>query len=91
LLGYEGERGMMDERYRYLISEWEEGGTLEDHLKRLDAAGKFLSKKQVLNYFTMILLAVEQTHNQGMLHGNISSSHIYFKENRGITITVLSN
>ena len=49
----------MGERYRMLITEWEDQGTLEQELSRLENKGTFLEKDDILSYFTMILLAVE--------------------------------
>ena len=63
-----------------MISDWVEGGTLEDQIKERREKGQVFSEKEVYRYFTMILLAVEQTHHQCLLYRNISSGHVYFFE-----------
>ena len=74
-----------------LVSEWALGGSMEQFLgkrredqaslylekKVLEAENKHLDEADLLRYFTMIALALEQTHHQGLLHRNISSGHIY--------------
>jgi serine/threonine protein kinase len=43
-----------------------------------------LSEEELLHYFTMICLAIEQTHYQGLCHGNFSSSHIYLSQDKKV-------
>ena len=43
-----------------------------------------MNEQQLMRLFSMILLAMEETHAQGQLHRNISSAHVYLDKDTQI-------
>lgn len=39
-----------------------------------------MTESKIFRYFAMVVLALEQTHEQEMFHQNISSAHIYIQD-----------
>ena len=68
---------MRKDQKHYLISEWVKGGTLCALLHRQLRREKFFSEDELMELFVMVLLGLEQTHEQGVVHRSISSNHVY--------------
>jgi len=68
--------------HQYIIMEYVKGMSLDDYLKY----NEILDKKEVLNYFTKILKAVNQAHKRGVIHRDLKPSNIMILPNDNIKI-----
>ena len=46
-------------------------------IKEAESIGAFMPEEEVKRHMANLLLALVHAHSQGMVHGNISSHHVY--------------
>jgi NIMA (never in mitosis gene a)-related kinase 11 len=65
-----------------IVTEYCEGGDLDQRLKQLKNKGHRLDEDQVIAWFIQILLAVQYMHKSRVLHRDLKARNIFLKSNR---------
>ncbi len=65
-----------DDDVYYMILEFVPGETLQDHLKRLNTAGRKLSIVKAIEYMAEACDAVDYAHQRGMIHRDIKPANL---------------
>ena len=65
-----------DDDVYYMVLEFVPGETIQDHLKRLNAAGRKLSVTKAVEYIAEICDAVDYAHQRGMIHRDIKPANL---------------
>jgi hypothetical protein len=65
-----------DEENYYMVLEFVPGETIQEHLKRLNAAGRKLSVTKAIEYIADICDAVDYAHQRGMIHRDIKPANL---------------
>jgi len=60
----------------YMVLEFVPGETVQDHLRRLNAAGRRLSITKAIEYVINICDAVDYAHQRGLIHRDIKPANI---------------
>lgn len=64
-----------DDNY-YMVLEFVPGETIQEHLKRLNTAGRKLSVTKAVEYIADICDAVDYAHQRGMIHRDIKPANL---------------
>ncbi|HSO20137.1 MAG TPA: serine/threonine-protein kinase, partial [Desulfosarcina sp.] len=64
-----------DDSY-YMVLEFVPGETFQDHLKRLNAAGRKISVANAVQYIADVCDAVDYAHQRGMIHRDIKPANL---------------
>jgi serine/threonine protein kinase len=65
-----------DDDVYYMVLEFVPGETIQDHLKRLNDAGRRLSPKNAIEYMAGVCDAVDYAHQRGMIHRDIKPANL---------------
>jgi serine/threonine protein kinase len=60
----------------YMVMEFIPGETLQEHLKRLNQAGRTMELEDVVDYMASICEASDYAHDRGMIHRDIKPANI---------------
>ena len=66
----------------HIISEWNAGNTLGAVIEKRHKQEMLFSNDEIFHFFSFLIMAVEECHNSGFVHRNISTNHIYVSEDR---------
>ncbi len=59
-----------------LITDYMEGQTLADYIRATPALGKLPPGADILHLYTLLSMAIDYAHQNGIIHGNIKPSNI---------------
>jgi serine/threonine protein kinase len=65
-----------DDDVYYMVLEFVPGETIQDHLKRLNNAGRQMSPKNAIEYMAGVCDAVDYAHQRGMIHRDIKPANL---------------
>lgn len=71
----------LDGEFFCIVTEYCEGGDLDDKITALKKSGKHLEESQVIEWFIQLVLAVQYMHSRRVLHRDLKTRNIFLKNN----------
>ncbi|XP_039505253.1 NIMA-related kinase 12 isoform X3 [Pimephales promelas] len=68
--------------YIYIVMDYCDGGTLDDHIKE-QKSGEYFEESKIMNWFVQVVMAVSYIHCEKILHRDIKPSNVLLTK-RGV-------
>eukprot|EP00118_Oscarella_pearsei_P014030 m.117462 g.117462 ORF g.117462 m.117462 type:complete len:597 (+) comp37614_c0_seq2:26-1816(+) len=71
----------LDGEYFYIVTEYCEGGDLDEKIKKWRSSDKEFDVKLILAWFIQLVMAVQYLHDRRVLHRDLKTRNIFLKNN----------